>query len=281
MTLTAFIAYCSPAGSTRMVAEMIKEAFLDQSITVHSFDIGKDGAPDSFIEKLTNAGDQALLFMGSPVYRDVAIPPVTGFLERLPQSLGAFAVPFITWGQACSGIALWQLGQILVSKGCRLAAGAKMLGVHSMMWTSDHPAGMGHPDQNARDLIRKSVQELIKAHQMGGLSVLAPEVLDYQPEELSKTMKPKINEPLMVIPRSVKTDICTQCGICAESCPVSAIVLNPYPEFLPHCFGCMTCVRECPENAIEPAVPLSKIQDMIRQRISTINETPGNQVFMP
>lgn len=281
MALTVFITYCSPAGSTRKVAEMIRNAFLDQDITVHTFDIGKDGTPDSFIKKLTDAGDQALLFAGSPVYRDVAIPPVTGFLERLPQSLGAFTVPFITWGKACSGIALWQMGQLLVSKGYRLAAGAKILGVHSMMWTSDQPAGQGHPDNNANDLIRKSIQELIKTHQTGGFSVLAPESLDYQPEELSKTMKPKINEPLMVIPRSIKTDICTQCGNCAESCPVSAIVLNPFPEFLPHCFGCMTCVRECPENAIEPAVPLSKIQDMIRQRISTINETPDNQVFMP
>ena len=281
MALNVFITYCSPAGSTRKVAEMIKDAFADQAVTVQTFDMGKDGSPDGFIKKLTDAGDQALLFVGSPVYKDVAIPPVTGFLARLPQAQGTFAVPFVTWGQACSGIALWQLGQILVAKGYRLAAGAKILAVHSMMWTSDKPAGMGHPDKNAMDLLRKSVQDLIRAHRSGSLSVLDPDALDYQPLELSIAMKPKIKEPLMVMPRSVKTEICTQCGICAEACPVSAIVLNPYPEFQPHCFGCLSCVRECPEQAIEPAVPLSQVEGMIRQRIISINETPGTQVFMP
>ncbi len=30
---------------------------------------------------------------------------------------GAIAVPFVTWGQACSGVALWQMGSALKEKG--------------------------------------------------------------------------------------------------------------------------------------------------------------------
>ncbi len=281
MALSAFITYCSPAGSTRQVADMIGHAFAEKDVPVHVFDMGKDGSPETFLRALAAAGEDALLFVGSPVYKDVAIPPVTDFLNRLPLSVGAFAAPFVTWGQACSGIALWQLGRILVSRGYRLAAGAKVLAVHSMMWTSDNPGGKGHPDKETRFLLTRAVHDLVEAHRAGGLRELSPDVLDYQPADMSSALKPKIDQPLMVIPRTVRTDLCTQCGICAEACPVSAIVLSPFPEFQAHCFGCLNCVRECPENAIEPAMPLAQIETMIRQRIETINETPGTRVFMP
>lgn len=281
MEPNVFITWCSPAGSTGQVADMIRKACEDMGVSVHTFDMGKDGSPDGFIDQLTRAGDRALLFVGSPVYKDVAIPPVTGFLENLPRNSGAFAVPFVTWGQACSGVALWQLGRLLVAKGYRLAAGAKVLAVHSMMWQSDNPGGKGHPDRETADLMKKTVKDLIEARRGSGLRELALEALDYQPEHLARDMKPKIDQPLMAMPRTVRTDLCTQCGICADACPVSAIVLNPFPEFLAHCFGCMNCVRECPENAIEPAVSLAQVETMIRQKIATMQETPGTRVFMP
>ena len=61
------------------------------------------------------------LFIGSPVYRDVAIAPVINFIEDLPQLEGNYAVPFVTWGQACSGVALWQMSAALIKKGFRIA----------------------------------------------------------------------------------------------------------------------------------------------------------------
>lgn len=281
MSLNVFIAYCSPAGSTRHAAEMINEAFSARNVPVHTFDIGKDGTPDGFIKQLTEAGSRALLFVGSPVYSNMAIPPVTGFIDRLPHMIGTLAVPFVTWGQACSGIALWQMGQLLNAKGLGLAAAAKILGVHSMMWKSDHPAGQGHPDQNDRALLDQLVEHLITADQAGTLSCLEQVALDYQPEELARTMKPKVNDAFSPIAKSINQDSCTQCGLCAEVCPVSAIILNPFPEFQPNCFGCFNCVRECPVDAIIPAVTLSQLEVKILNRIETIQETPGSQIFLP
>ena len=48
----------------------------------------------------------------------------------------------------------------------------------------------------------------------------------------------------------LRRDACTQCGICADSCPFGAIQFNEYPEVDPYsCRLCGTCVQACPAEA--------------------------------
>jgi flavodoxin/ferredoxin len=45
---------------------------------------------------------------------------------------------------------------------------------------------------------------------------------------------------------------CTQCGFCAEICPVDKIIMDPFPKFLDiACNRCYICELKCPENAFE------------------------------
>ena len=83
----------------------------------------------------------------------------------------------------------------------------------------------------------------------------------------------------MIIPKTVDEESCTQCSVCAEECPVAAISLDPYPVFNEACFDCFNCIRLCPEAAIEPGVPLAKIEEMIRDRVTTINEQPLTEIY--
>lgn len=243
-------------------------------------DLGKKHDLPGVLNAMKRAGKHACLFIGSPVYRDVVIPPVIDFIETLPEMAGAYAVPFVTWGQACSGVALWQLGNALVQKEFNIIGAAKVVAVHSMMWGVADPAGKGHPDKTDNREIIKLVAALYNRLDSDNIPVLSLDTLDYQPHARAEQMKKKINAPGMIVPKNVNSEACTQCGVCEEECPVSAVALNPYPEFDRNCFDCFNCIRLCPETAIEPAISMDQIERHIRERVRTINERPLTQIFL-
>lgn len=280
MDIQIFIMFSSPAGSTRKVALIIKEEFSRRNTDVQLLDVARDKYTPDFLESLKDAGRHACLFIGSPVYRDVAVPPIREAIEKLPHMDGALAVPFVTWGQACSGVALWQMGSALKDKGFKIAGAAKILAAHSLMWQTGNPAGKGHPDQSDQHAVKELVGTLFHRFESKDIPVLSLDTLDYQPQVQADQIKEKINAPWMIVPKDVDTNLCTQCGICREECPVEAVVLNPWPRFERNCFDCFNCVRLCPEDAIKPAISMSQIEEHIRTRVRTIAEQPYTHIFL-
>lgn len=276
---TAFVVYCSPAGSTRHVAEVIAASLQENSVTVHTLDLGTEADPASVVDRLKRAGKEDCLFVGSPVYRDVAVPPVMAFLNQLPSVAGPAAVPFVTWGGAASGLALWQMGRALQGKGFVLAGAAKVLGIHSMMWTDDCPVGQGHPDADDDRQVRELVDRVMEQLAQGSASPLSLETLDYLSPEDSSEVKKKLEDPWQNIPKSVDQEKCTQCGICVQVCPAGALALDPLPVFDATCFDCFNCVRECPESAIVAPVNFEALHDKIRKKAEKFDEKPPTQIF--
>jgi ferredoxin len=202
------------------------------------------------------------------------------FIDTLPDMEGKFAVPFVTWGAACSGIALWQMARALTSKGCRIAGAAKVCGEHSLTFQRDEPVGKGRPSAEDDRVVRELAHKVMDDYLHGDGAGLPLESLDYQPAERADEMKRKLVEPPPLIGRSVDEAACTQCGICVDNCPVEAVQLTPFPEFGSRCFDCFTCMKTCPEDAIKPAIPLDKIVSMIEKRVETIGERPLTHVFV-
>ncbi|MGB5986364.1 MAG: EFR1 family ferrodoxin [Desulfobacterales bacterium] len=274
----AAIVYCSPAGSTRHVAKIIEKTLASLSVSVTCIDLGQ--TRNAIREFNAVARQQDCLFIGSPVYRDVATPPVMGFIDALAPAQDRLAVPFVTWGGAISGIALWQMGRALEQKGYQLAGGAKVLGRHAMMWNHPHPQGAGHPDAEDERLITELVREI-------GQQLASPQTprvslsqFDYLPAEWTSETRAKMGQPWKIIPKSVDEERCTQCGTCEAECPVGAVSLSPYPQFAENCFDCFNCIRLCPEEAIISKVPMEKIHAMILERVEKFNERPGTQIFL-
>lgn len=136
--MDSFIIYCSPAGSTRKIAGLIEETLSNEGHTVYTADLGSRTDVSALLAKIRNAGEHCL-FIGSPVYVYHAVPLITEFISGLPQTTGGYAVPFVTWGCATSGIALYEMGTMLAGKGYRILGAASMPAVHSLLWQSGHP----------------------------------------------------------------------------------------------------------------------------------------------
>ena len=272
----ALFVYCSPAGSTRHVAKVMAEAFKSKSSSTTLLDLGIVTDPISKLDVLKSAGSEGCLFIGSPVYQGLAIPPVMKFLESLPASNGITAVPFVTWGGANSGIALWQMGKALDTKGYGVVGAAKVMALHSMMWQSSQPVGQGRP--NADD--NREVIQLVEKVEGATAATLSLDILDYQPKAIRSKLLKKLAQPWANIPKKVDEEKCTQCAICKQVCPAGAVSLAPFPVFDNNsCFSCFNCVRECPESAIVPGKPLEDIEAMIRQKVETTKEKPPTEIF--
>ncbi len=275
-----FIVYCSPAGTTRHVANVIEKTLDATRSDVYILDLGREKDRASIPGLIKDLGKDDCLFVGSPVYRDLATPPVMAFIDSIPSGRDCFAVPFVTWGGANSGVALWQMGRALEEKGFTLAGAAKILAVHSMMWLSDDPVGQGHPDADDDKEIETFVQSIRDRLIRGEIRPLPLADLDYQGEPHGSEMKTMIGRPMMIVPKTLDQDACTQCGECAEECPMDVIELAPYPEFGEGCFDCFNCIRACPENAFTPMKSLEEIAVLIRGRVAKFNEKPLTHIFM-
>lgn len=279
MTATFNVAYISPNGSTRKVAEAIAGRFSTPDATVTLTDLSNEEETLSLNRALLSDED-AFLFIGSPVYMNLAVPPVMTFIDQLSHSPNRWAAPFVTYGIACSGIALWQMADALQKKGYQIAGAAKIAALHSMMWNADHPEGEGQPNADDLALVRTLAETLQSRLNSSALTPLNLSALDYQPPELAGKFKEQLEQPRKGIPKTVDEDTCDECGECEQNCPVGAIVLDPTPSFGEACFDCCNCIRICPKNAITPAMPHSAIQNMIRERVRTINEQPRSQFFV-
>ena len=127
MSCRVLVLYWSKGGNTRKVAETIHTTVHRHRISSEIMEINDDLEIDAF--------SYELIFMGAPVYFNLASQPVMKFLQRLrsraaniaaaPEKPGHFAVVFCTYGGGHTGVGeaiplLKYMGQVLEHEGIRI-----------------------------------------------------------------------------------------------------------------------------------------------------------------
>jgi ferredoxin/flavodoxin len=279
--IKVFIVYFSPAGSTRHVAGVIEKRFLALGAEVSSFNLAECNSDVAMTisQQMKASEGNSCLFIGSPVYVSHTVPLVMECIAGFKENAGVFAVPFVTWGGACSGISLYEMGKELINKRFTLLGAAKILALHSLMSQLEEPLGKGHPDTDDDRMIEELVndvnQKLQEDHPIGmNLSDLV-----YQTKENHKEMETiSLQAAKAHMPeRTIDTGLCNQCQVCSDVCPADAVTFTPYPEFGGGCVFCFNCMKKCPEQAIH--ADLSDIWQRIRDRAAFFSEKPSTQIF--
>ena len=259
------IAFFSPAGTTRRVAETIQQRLIGHGLEATVIDLSS--RPPLALETGFAALHQpCCLWIGSPVYCDHAVPLVLDWIEALPAGFHGYAVPFVTWGGVTSGLALPEMTRCLRRKKFAPLAAAKVLAEHSSMWRVPEPLASGHPDQEDLAQVRALVDTVIDKLKQKEIVPLDPARLEY----LSPSLRAEASSKSLALAKAAMPPLvadeqrCTRCGLCAAVCPVAALTLDPFPVIGASCVLCMQCVRACADDAFShnAEAGAARIRDM-------------------
>ncbi len=229
-------AYFSPTGTTKAIAQAVARGI--NSKIAEQIDITK---PDMRKKQLQTSKND-LLIVAVPVY----IGRVPDLLSEWLNSIKADKTPvvcIVVYGNRAYDDALLELKDILIKIRCIPVACAAYIGEHSFSG-SETPIAESRPDTNdlykAEIFGRKINEKLLSVSSVDQISdINIPGNYPYRGDT-----------KLWHVDFIAINDRCTQCGICAEVCPVGAIdSVNSNLIDKEKCITCCACIKNCPQNA--------------------------------
>ena len=189
-----------------------------------------------------------LVIFGTPVYAGRVPNVLLKYLATI-QGNGALAVPVVLFGNRNFDDGLIELRDILENTGFHTVAAAAFVGEHSFSKT----LAAGRPD--ADDMkealaFAGKVAEKVKGLPEG--EVPAPVEVEGVPHPYRGYYQPRDRKGVSIDIRKVKSlvsDACDDCKICADVCPMGSISHENVREYTGICIKCGACIKKCPKQA--------------------------------
>lgn len=230
------LVYFSPTGTTKAVIQGIARGINHGNTEI--IDITSAEARKHPL----NTTENDLLVIGLPVYMG-RVPAVLEEWLHLVNANNTPTVCIVVYGNRVYGDALLELKNIMIERGCKPIACAAFIGEHSFS-TSETPIAENRPD--AGDLIQAELlgHKINERLQSISSSDLISEIDlpgSYPYDGITKVW----DVDFITVSSS-----CSQCGICAERCPVNAVNFeNSSLVDIEKCITCCACIKSCPQNA--------------------------------
>lgn len=194
------------------------------------------------------AGKDDLVIFGTPVYAGRVPNVLLKYLATI-QGNGALAVPVVLFGNRNFDDGLIELRDILENTGFHTVAAAAFVGEHSFSKT----LAAGRPD--ADDMkealaFAGKVAEKVKGLPEG--EAPAPVEVEGVPHPYRGYYQPRDRKGVSIDIRKVKSlvsDACDDCKICADVCPMGSISHENMREYTGICIKCGACIKKCPKQA--------------------------------
>ncbi len=239
-----YAAFFSPTGGTQGIVETLTEAIRRQlDVEVIYLNL----TPPAARSQIYSFQEEDLLILGVPVYAGRVPNKILPDLEKCIEGSGRTPViPVTVYGNRDHGEALRELCLLAEAKGCLSVGAAALVARHAF----SQILAQGRPD--AADLAR--IEEfgetmaitLAKAKEPMRIPLdrenpigpyYTPLKMDGSPARFLKA-KPLTRE-----------EVCNQCGLCADACPMGSISREDCKEVPGVCIKCQACVRKCPTQA--------------------------------
>ncbi len=263
------LVYFSPTGTTKKI---VKE--ISRGIGIDTTDIVDITKPTIRKQRLQTAENE-LLIIGAPVYDGRVQQNALDWLQTI-EAHDTLTVCIVVYGNRAYDDALIQIKNTLIKNGCLPIACAAFVAQHSFS-TRKTPIAHGRPDANDLNQARLFGEEIRKKmFAIESISSLAD--VDV-PGDAALQTKLHMGNVVAEGPRSLyerrcffRIDVaetCTQCGVCADVCPVGAIdPENSATVDQAKCIQCCACLKYCPEQVRTKT--LSELGERVTQGLSKL-----------
>lgn len=239
-----YAVYFSATGTTEQIVTQIANGLSEKmKLPVSNIDFTLPSAREETVQ----FSSEDVVVFGTPVYAGRVPNVLLPYLNNKVKGNHALGIPVVLFGNRNYDDALVELQNLLEGNEFHTIAGGAFVGEHSFSYTLAADRPDAHDLKVADAFADKIATYIQRLREIPSTPVLLNGANPIRPYYTPRDRKGNPVNILKVKPKTKES--CTQCGICANVCPMGSISHEDASQYNGICIKCGACVKKCPVGA--------------------------------